>query len=165
MSEVEIRPVRTADLPRLVEMNNAVVPDVNPLELDAMRRFAETSPWFRIAELDGAPAGFVVVLRPDADYASLNFRWFRDRYADFVYVDRIAVDAAARRRGLARALYDDVGAFALECGAPMICAEINLEPPNPASIDFHRRRGFEQVGTLDHDEGKRVVMMVKRLAR
>src|SRR5882672_5699801 len=45
-----------------------------------------------------------------------NFLWFRLRYPRFVYVDRIVVTAAARGRGHARRLYDELFRHALEAG-------------------------------------------------
>ncbi|HUP65159.1 MAG TPA: GNAT family N-acetyltransferase [Thermoanaerobaculia bacterium] len=158
------RAVHPSDLPRLVEINNAVVPAMNELDLEAMRRFAETALWFRVAEEDGTIAAFLIALQHDAEYDSANFRWFQSHYGDFVYVDRIAVDPSARRLGLASRLYGELFDFARSRGAPRICAEVNLRPPNPVSIEFHRRAGFLEVGTLDHaDSGKRVVLLVKPL--
>ena len=33
-----------------------------------------------------------------------------------------------------------------------VTAEVNIHPPNPGSMRFHDRHGFEQVGVLEHDE-------------
>lgn len=165
MPELTVRDVEPGDLERLVAINNDAVPAMNELDLHAMRHFAETSPWFRVALADGAVAGFLIVLRHDAVYDSANFRWFQARYPEFVYVDRIAVAPEARRLGVARRLYEELEGFARALGSARICAEVNLEPPNPVSLDFHRRSGFQEIGQLDHPEqGKRVVMLVKRMA-
>ena len=40
-----------------------------------------------------------------------------------------------------------------------VTAEVNVQPPNPGSIRFHQRHGFEQVGVLEHDE-KSVAMFL-----
>ena len=158
------RNVDSSDLPRLVEINNAVVPAMNELDLDAMRRFAETALWFRVAEEDGMIAAFLIALQHDAEYDSALFHWFQSRYDEFVYVDRIAVDPSARRRGLASRLYGELFDFARSRGSRRICAEVNLRPPNPVSFEFHRRTGFVEVGTFDHAaSGKRLVMLVKPL--
>jgi predicted GNAT superfamily acetyltransferase len=76
-----------------------------------------------------------------------------------VYVDRVVVDEAARRRGLAQALYADLARTAVE--RPLVC-EVNLEPPNPGSLAFHERLGFHPCGeAVDPRNGKRVRYLVR----
>ena len=153
-----IRDVEARDLDRVLAINSAAVPNMNALDVHALRHFAETSPWFRVAELDDTVAAFLIALRPGAGYDSVNYQWFEQRYPDFVYVDRVAVDASARGRGLGRALYDDLVRYARKVASPIVCAEVNLRPPNPGSIVFHERYGFQRVGELDHADEKRVAM-------
>ena len=71
---------------------------------------------------------------------------------------------SARRRGVARALYADVEAFALERGAAVTC-EVNVLPPNPASMEAHGRLGFVEVGRLEHEPGAKVVAMMRKEIR
>jgi predicted GNAT superfamily acetyltransferase len=42
--------------------------------------------------------------------------------------------------------------------------EVNLVPPNPGSLAFHRGRGYAEVGRLG-DEEHRVAMLTKDLIR
>jgi uncharacterized protein len=42
---------------------------------------------------------------PDSAYDSVNYRWFTERYDDFMYLDRVAFDAEAQGRGLGTLLY------------------------------------------------------------
>lgn len=160
--EPSIRDVTEGDLSEALALNNGAVPNMNELDLHAMRHFAESAPWFRVATREGAIAGFIIALRPDSVYDSPNFRWFQEHYDDFVYVDRIVVAAGARRGGVGRALYADLDGWARKVGAPRLCAEVNLHPPNPTSIEFHRSNGWKEVGQLEHPEqGKRVVLLVR----
>lgn len=160
-----IRDVRPADLPTVLTMNEAAVPHVNSIDLTQMRKFADEAAYFRVALADDELAAFLVGLRPDADYHSPNFLWFRQRYDDFAYIDRVAVSEAARRRGLAAALYRDFEATFADC-CPCLACEVNLRPANDASMQFHRRMGFEQVGAQTIDGGaKEVAMLIKRLPR
>ncbi len=48
-----------------------------------------------------------------------------------------------RRRGLASAVYDELES---SCGRPLFALEVNLDPPNVASLAFHRARGYTEVG-------------------
>ena len=91
-------------------------------------------------------AAFMLTFDQDADYDSPNFLWFKDRLARFVYVDRVVVSPAHRRRGLAGLLYDDLFRFARDRGRESIVCEVNADPPNPGSDAFHAARGFTVMG-------------------
>lgn len=93
---------------------------------------------------------------------SENYRWFGQRYGDrFVYLDRIVIDDRYRRRGLASAVYDVVERDAE--GAGRLVLEVNLDPPNDASLAFHRARGYEEVGTRG-EPGHRVVLLARTVS-
>jgi predicted GNAT superfamily acetyltransferase len=65
----------------------------------------------------------------------------------------------ARGLGHARRLYDDLAAVA--AGRPL-CCEVNVVPPNPASLAFHDRLGFVTCGEdVDPRNGKRVRYLVQ----
>ncbi len=55
--------------------------------------------------------------------------------------------AEARGRGVARALYEAVFADARAAGLPLVCCEVNVEPPNPVSDAFHAALGFETLAS------------------
>ena len=160
---VRFREVEPRDLEPLLALNNAVVPNVNLLDIHALRHFAETAPWFFVAETSAGLAGFAIVLRPGAIYESLNYAWFSERYDDFVYIDRIVIAEDSRRFGLGRAFYQKIEQYAWEMKASVICAEVNLRPPNETSIRFHLAEGFEKVEEVDRLDGKRLAMFVKKL--
>lgn len=149
------------DLTPLVALNNAHATELSWLNADGMATLVRRS--FR-ARAAGGGAGFLLSFDQDADYGSPNFLWFRERYARFVYVDRVVVDPAARGRGLARALYEDLFAAAAGAGHERVVCEVNLVPPNPASDAFHARLGFEEVGRADlAGSGKRVRYLARAL--
>jgi uncharacterized protein len=100
--------------------------------------------------------GYVIGFDQDADYDSVNFLWFKNRYARFVYIDRVVVAEAARGRGIARAFYDNLCAHARDAGHTQIVCEINLDPPNPRSMAFHAAMGFTEAGEAWLPNGKRV---------
>lgn len=156
-----LRNVERRDLHQVLSMNQGAVPSMNSLELSDIERFAEDAAWFRVAEIDSATAAFLIVLDANTDYESINYRWFRERYTDFLYIDRIAVDPRFQRRGLGQALYEDLFAEVRRQDIARICAEVNLQPPNPGSIAFHRALGFVQVGELEHPGEKKVAMFVR----
>lgn len=172
-----LRPVTQADLPAVLALNESEVPHVGRIPLERLAWFQEHAALFLVAESpahDGpascalgdarsiAPAGFIIALTPDAPYTSPNFLWFRERYPSFLYVDRIAVAAPWRRQGLGRALYESTAEHARALGLPWVTCEVNLVPPNPESIDFHLRIGFERAGTRASAEAGPLVQMMRR---
>jgi predicted GNAT superfamily acetyltransferase len=57
-------------------------------------------------------------------------------------------------------VYDEVEAVAATRGR--MALEVNLVPPNPASMAFHLRRGYVEVGRLG-DADHLVVLLTKDL--
>ncbi len=98
----------------------------------------------------------------DADYDSPNYLWFRERYPRFVYVDRIVVAPAVRKRGLANRLYEDLFEAAIDAGHERVVCEVNSDPPNPASDAFHAALGFVEVGQASIHGGAKTVRYLAR---
>lgn len=122
---------------------------MNSLALDDLRWFVGCAASFRVADIGGTVAGFLICLPPEASYDSPNFRWLKARYRDFLYIDRVAVPPSFRRRGIAGSLYCDASRIAPSRYSTLAC-EVNLRPRNDESLAFHERFGFEPVGTCDH---------------
>ena len=113
----------------------------------------------------GGVVAFVIVFGPDADYDSPNYRFFADRFASFRYVDRVVVDPAYARHGIGSRLYEAVVDAAAAATVPVVTAEVNVQPPNQASLAFHAAHGFVGVGEQDTEGGaKRVRLLVRELA-
>ncbi|MCJ2182064.1 GNAT family N-acetyltransferase [Novosphingobium sp. 1949] len=138
---------------RLLALNNAHARELSLLDAQALQDLVATALYaLGIGRLDAA----LIAFDQDAPYASPNFRWFAERHARFVYVDRIVVAPAARGAGHARALYDHLFAAARAAGHDRITCEINSDPPNPASLAFHEALGFARVGRARLANGKTV---------
>jgi predicted GNAT superfamily acetyltransferase len=108
-------------------------------------------------------AGFLIAMTPDCDYWSGNFKWFRERSDDFVYIDRIAVSPWFRKRGIAARLYADIERYARAHGAKRLTLEVNVRPRNDVSLEFHDRMGFTGLEERETEYGSRVLMMEKML--
>jgi uncharacterized protein len=157
------------DLPAVAALNAAEVPRLGALEDDALAAHAARCDLALVAVTEADEvAGFVLALGPGHDYASVNYRWFVDRDGTrgggFLYVDRIAVAAPFRRRGIAATLYDAVEDRARADGCAEVTCEVNVHPPNPGSLAFHTTRGFVEVGQQDTTGGAiRVALLAKPL--
>ena len=161
---MKIRRFSREDLDALHLINEASVPGVGTLTRDRLEALVVDSAATLVAvDAHGKPTGFVLVMLEGLDYESLNYRWLSERYDRFAYVDRIAVAEAARGRRIGEALY----AAAIEAFAgnrPVLLAEVNLEPPNPGSLRFHKRLGFREVGERwEADRSKGVVYLERTL--
>jgi predicted GNAT superfamily acetyltransferase len=142
-----IRALAPADLEDVLALNQANVPHVGALDRERLESIVRECSLALVArDAQDQLGGVVLVLAPGAAYDSPNYRWFAERYDGFRYVDRIAVDATQHRSGLGRRLYAAVFDHARDVGAPIVTAEVNLEPPNPVSMAFHASLGFAEVG-------------------
>ena len=146
---IRIREVAEADLRAVQALNLQSVPAVNSLTRDHLRWFASEAECFRVAAVDSVVAGFLICLAPQAAYGSPNFQWLRQRYEDFLYIDRVAVAARFQRLGIATALYADAARRA-RASFVMLACEVNIRPRNEESMRFHRGLGFTPVGSKDH---------------
>src|SRR5207248_8319110 len=113
-----------------------------------------------VAEADAEVLAFALAIAPGASYDSRNYRWFARRFERFLYLDRIAVDARSRRRGIGALLYDELEDAARAFGR-MLC-NVNIAPRNDASLAFHEARGYREIARLEHPE-KVVALMCKEL--
>ncbi len=147
-----------AELAPLLALNNAHASELSLLTAGRLRELVDMA-WLALAARDNA--AMLLAFAADAAYDNPNFRWFRERHAGFVYVDRVVVAAHARGRGLARALYDAALARAAVDGHAHFCCEVNLDPPNPASDAFHAALGFATVGQATLASGKVVRYLMR----
>jgi predicted GNAT superfamily acetyltransferase len=159
-----IRDVREHELDSVLALNNAAGPTILPMDAAKARYFLDQSTYFRVAEVDGHLAGFLIAFDQDAPYQSSNFLWFRERMPSFVYIDRVVVASSRRGAGLGRVFYADVQSFA-EVRAHQLTCEVFLEPRNDVAVLFHGTYGFHEVGQqLMPETGLRVSLLAKELA-
>ena len=143
--------VTAADEAAILELNNAHEIELSRLDRARLQQLLAAAYHARMAPQGRA---FLLAFAPGADYDGEHFSWFRARFKNFVYVDRVVVAPEARGHGIARALYADLFAQAEADGYSMICCEVNLDPPNPASDAFHASLGFHEVGRAAMLNGK-----------
>ena len=143
----EIRPAAEADYAFILRLNEENVEVLAPMDRDRLDAFREMASLLWVAWVDGERAAFLIGLTETADaYDSENYRWFRQHYERFLYIDRVVIDEPFRRLGLGRTLYAQVFRRAKEDGIPVVTAEIDTIPYNAASLRFHKAMGFREVG-------------------
>ena len=158
-----IRDVREHDLDAVLALNNAAGRSILALDAAQLRYFYEHAEYFRVAEIDGQLAGFLMALRDGGNYDSPNYRWFDEHYESFVYIDRIVIANAYRRHGLGKVFYCDVTSYA-EVRVPLLTCEVFLEPRDDVVVLFHGTYGFQEVGQQRMgEEGPQVSLLAKEL--
>jgi len=159
-----IRPATAADLPAILALNAESVQFLSPLDAVRLQTLHAQAAYHRVIESHGRIVAFLFAFREGADYDSPNYRWFAERYAQFLYIDRVVVARAQQGHGLGASLYEDLIAFANANGVARLTCEFDLDPPNPASAHFHARFGFREVGTQRIAGGaKRVSLQAREL--
>jgi predicted GNAT superfamily acetyltransferase len=144
---------------RLLALNNANARELSWLEPDRFTHLVNEA-FLALATENGD--AMLLAFDQDADYDSPNFLWFRGRYPRYVYLDRIVVAQAARRRGLARQLHQALFEHASKAGHERIVGEINSDPPNPGSDALHAALGFVEVGRAAIHGGLKTVKYISR---
>ena len=162
MPELVIRAAGAADRDAILALNLESEALLSPMDGARLAELEAMADYLRVATLaDRGVAGFLLAFREGSGYDSPNYHWFSARYERFLYVDRIAIGAAARAAGLGGALYRDLFDYARAQGVPRIVCEYYSIPLNEASQRFHARHGFEEVGTQWLPErGKQVSYLV-----
>lgn len=153
------RDATAADFPAILALNEAFVSVLSPLDHERLARLHAQAAWHRVIERAGRVEAFLLALREGADYDSPNYRWFAQRHARFLYVDRVVVAGNIQTRGAGSRLYRDLHVLAQRDDVPLITCEFDVEPPNPASARFHARLGFREVGRQQLDGGRKTVSL------
>jgi predicted GNAT superfamily acetyltransferase len=163
MKDLQIKAIATqgaATQTALRKLNNANAVETSFLTPQKWRSMIDSA--FLTTSV-GTSAALLITFDQDANYDSVNFRWFCERFDRFVYVDRIVVSEQYRGAGLAKMLYEDFFNRARKDRHEIVTCEINAIPPNPGSDAFHARMGFVEMGQAElTDRNKTVRYLAKR---
>ncbi|SRR5258705_4393744 len=143
----------------LLRLNNANAHETSMLSAERFNRMIGAA---CVATFVGPSKAFLVAFEQMDAYDGGHFLWFRERFDEFLYIDRIVVAEEHRRQGLGRLLYEDLFNRARRLGNSPITCEVNALPPNPKSDAFHAALGFVEVGTATIDNGAKIVRYLVR---
>ena len=153
MYQLEIlqHPFSYTDLEEILAINQANIPEVG--NIDDINRLNHLINWSShlIVVREEEIAGFIILMRENQSYDSLNYEFFNSQGYPFLYVDRIAIKEGHRRKGLGQMIYSRTIEIAKELNLPT-CCEVNTLPKNEPSLAFHDSFGFEDVGTKDYED-------------
>jgi len=152
--------IHDAQLQKIYDLNQANTPEVGSLESkDHLRKLIELSAYNLLVLKSDEIIGFIICMREGSVYRSENYKFFTTKLKKFLYVDRVAIDENYRREGLGKAIYNDIFNQAKNENLS-IALEVNTQPINQPSLNFHQKMGFDQVGEKDFTD-HRVAYFIK----
>ena len=141
-----------AQLQSIYDLNQANTPEVGSLEsIQYLKQLIDFSAYNLLILKEDDIVGFIICMREGSAYWSENYKFFTKRLKKFLYVDRVAIDERHRRAGLGKAIYEDIFTQARKDNLP-IALEVNTQPVNQPSLNFHEKMGFDKIGTKDFDD-------------
>ena len=141
-----------AQFQSIYDLNQANTPEVGSLEsIQHLKQLIEFSSYNLLVLKEDEIVGFIICMREGSAYGSENYKFFAQRLKKFLYVDRVAIDERHRRAGLGKAIYEDIFTHASNDNLP-IALEVNTQPVNQPSLDFHEKMGFDRIGAKDFDD-------------
>jgi len=147
MKNFDIRPATEADYDFILRINEENIEVLAPMDRARLLYLIDMPSKVSVAFCGEERAAFIITMTDSVTkYESENFRWFKEHYDRFLYIDRVVIDAPFRRAGLGRTLYQRIFNYAKENNIPVVTAEIDTIPYNEASLRFHKSMGFEEVG-------------------
>lgn len=159
---MNIQNIETQHIPEILVLNEISVAVLSPLNREKLLHLIAHAQLAKVVLIENKVAAFLLAFGAKADYQSINYQWFDARYEAFLYIDRIVVSQAYRGRGIATEIYNYLVAYAASASLPRLVAEIDIQPPNNASLKFHQGFEFVEVEKLIHSENK-IVSLQSRL--
>ena len=145
------KPFSDSDLDQIWSINQENIPEVGSVaNLERLNQLIDWSSHLLVIR-EQEIAGFIILMRENQDYDSLNYDFFNSQNYPFLYVDRIAIKEGHRRQGLGKMIYEKTIHIANDLNLPT-CCEVNTIPRNGPSLAFHDTFGFKEVGTKDYDD-------------
>jgi predicted GNAT superfamily acetyltransferase len=160
MTDITIRAMTASDIEAVWAINQENIPAVGEETVEVLADLLAMSLFSLVAEADNVVVGFCMVLGPQTQYRSPNYLYFCERYADFIYLDRVAVTSAFQGLGLGAAMYREVERLSQ---STLFALEVNTKPRNEGSLRFHTREGFVLLEEVETRPGKMVGFMIKEL--
>jgi L-amino acid N-acyltransferase len=148
ISGMDIRDATEADIETITDIFNQAIPDGNAEWTETLHTTGERLEWLHARVASGRPV--IVADRGGAVIGVASYGDFRESTCRegfrFVCEHSVYLDRSARGSGAADALMDELENRARANGLRRMIATI--DEANPASIAFHRRRGFVEVGRM-----------------
>ena len=139
-------------------INQENTPEVGEVsKIEDFKTLVDWSEHIFVHKFEEIIKAFVLCMREGNSYHSENYKHVSKLFPRFLYVDRIAVQENFRRKGIAKKIYSKVISTGKDINLDILC-EVNTRPSNEASLVFHEKMGFEEVGTNDFEKNSVVYL-------
>ena len=164
MPSTVLRHWQPADEADILGLNAESESVLSPMDDDRFAALRSMCCLLKVAETDDRVVGFLMGFSDGAGYDSVNYRWFASRLQRFLYIDRVVITQELRGTGLGRRFYTEAERWAAARKLHWLAAEVDLQPPNTASLGFHQRLAFVEVGRQVAGNGKQVSLQVRSIS-
>jgi predicted GNAT superfamily acetyltransferase len=147
----------------MLQLNNEHAKETSLLDLESLNALLDSA--FFVRGVDRGSKAFLIALDHNASYDNPNFSWFKVRRESFAYVDRIIVSHSLRGQGVATRMYTELFAAARQAGLSSIVCEVNIDPPNAVSDQFHASMDFTRIGEAKIHGGAKTVAYLEKSVR
>ncbi len=160
-----IRPLVSADRAAVLRLNAENRPALAALEaVDLDQLLAHEGHHLVAVDQLGEVVGFLLSFPRESRYDDSEINELRQRVSEpFHYICQVAIATTHRGQRIGRNFYDALARVARARGARLLCCDVNLSPPNPASLAFHERLGFERIGMGIASNGFSIAFLARRL--
>lgn len=143
-----VREAAIDDLPAITQLFNVLIPTTTVAFRDEPASEAEMHDWWEMQRLQGNP---VLVAEVDGVVVGyITWTWFRGwtRFPGYRHTRELTVhvDESAQGRGIGRTLMETLVDRARASEVHVLVAAVDAA--NGASINFHHRLGFAEVGRM-----------------
>ena len=153
------------------QLNEENVPNVGSRSLEGLTNSLENSDYSECVIINNFVVGFVICFQDSEITKSYmekiehkNFKEISNRVSNFLYIDRIAVNAKYRNKKLGSQLYSNIINFSKDNSISNLTAEINLLPSvNIPSFEFHKKFNFKEIDTVKYSEDYEVSLQKKNI--
>lgn len=149
----DIKDCSNSRLKNLLNLNNQFSKETSKLDLEKFEEMVANS----FCAIAIAPeVGFILAFDENSNYNGAHFQYFKTKYENFLYIDRVIVGRNFQGQGIGTSFYEIILEIAEEEGKDLLVCEVNIDPPNDISIEFHENFGFEAIEEKTLDNGKTV---------
>ena len=148
--EIKILDIKQSLLTNLIEslykFNQENTPEVGSLSsINMLQDLIDMSSNALYFSVKDEIIGFIICLREETNYKSLNYKFFSELEREFLYIDRVIVKQGMRNKGIGKYVYQHIFETIKKENMP-VCCEVNTMPVNKISLGFHSSLGFQRVG-------------------
>ena len=171
MDNIKLLPIDNSNVDGCYALNEDNVPNVGTTTFDEFENLVENSDFHKCIIHKNKVIGFIICFQDSSKTKTFmynlkhkNFNEFRNRVKNFMYIDRIAIDAEFRKNGVATSIYDKLIEFCLESNIENLTAEINILPSkNEVSFNFHEKFNFVEIDTKKYSDDYEVSLQKRIL--